>query len=138
MDSKNLGIYLSSFRNVLRTYNEFLSKALPEYNLSPNEADVLANVAMFSTGVELAQNLGVSKALISRSVKTLKDKGLLEISPSVMDKREQVLTLTELGYEASNKIEEANKDFCDQILSAFSDEEMEVFNALIKILIHSI
>lgn len=60
---------------------------------------------------DIAQNACVSKALVSRSVKELREKGLISASISEVDKREQKLSLTPEGEKAAQLIADANQNF---------------------------
>ena len=111
MDIKQCKNIFASFRTLTRAYNDFVTGCVSEYALSPNEVAVLDGLQTVSTASAIARDADVSKALVSRSVKSLKDKGLIETSISAVDKREQDLRLTERGREIAERIEEANRRF---------------------------
>jgi len=127
-----------SFHKLLGEFQEYQMEQLKDYNLTPNEVAVLANVGTISTASEIAQNIDVSKALISRSVKSLKDKGYIEISISVVDKREQKLVLTEKGKELSEEIIAINNDFYEIAFNGLQSQEKEVLSLLLKMMYKNI
>ncbi|MCQ2409644.1 MAG: MarR family transcriptional regulator [Clostridia bacterium] len=133
MNSKDLALYLSTFRQVLKSYNEYIDEALKEYDLSPNATQVLVAVDSIITASEIAKSIDVSKALLSRSVKELQSKGLIEITRSAVDKREQNIIRTSKGDTAARKISIAHDSFARKFFSKYSDEELEVLQALLML-----
>jgi len=133
MDSKDLASYLSTFRQVLRTYNEYLQDCLSEYDLTPNAIQVLAVLDNITTAAEIAKSIDVSKALLSRSVKELKAKELIEITKSSIDKREQNIVRTSKGDTAARRIQVAHENFADRYFSKYTDDELQVLQALLMI-----
>lgn len=111
MDIKQCKSIFAYFRTLMRNYNDYVTECVSDYALSPNEVAVLDGLQTVSTASAIARDADVSKALVSRSVKSLKDKGLIETSISAVDKREQDLRLTESGKEVAKRIEDANKKF---------------------------
>ncbi len=132
MENKVLANLFVEFRKLLRTYTDFQSDELKEFDLSPNEIAVLSAVNDFSMASDIAVNTGVSKALVSRSVKELTQKGLLTRVFSEVDKREQMLALTDKGERVAMLIEEVNDRFFRIIFHDISDTEQAVLCELIK------
>lgn len=133
MNSKDLALYLSTFRQVLKSYNEYIDEALKEYDLSPNATQVLASLDSISTASEIAKSIDVSKALLSRSVKELQSKGLIEITKSSVDKREQNIIRTSKGDTAARKISIAHEHFAKQFFARYTSDELDVLQALLII-----
>ena len=134
-DNKNqCAALLASFRSLLRAYNEYLSAAVSEYDLSPNEIVVLSSLQNVSNASQIAKEAGVSKALVSRSVKLLKQKGLIEVTISAFDKREQDLRPTDSGVQLAKVIEHANNRFCDNALNHVDTGALEVTQWILKLI----
>ena len=134
---KDLGIvsfYLVAFRRISRAYQDFQMKALDGYDLSPNEIIVLSSLGTVSTASQIAADYDVSKALLSRSVKLLKEKGLISVSISELDKREQDLSLTEAGRAVKDVIAEANKHFFDKAVQGLDGDNLNVMRMILKII----
>ena len=91
-----------------------------------------------STASAIARDADVSKALVSRSVKSLKDKGLIETSISAFDKREQDLRLTESGQEVAKRIEEANEKFYRIATQNTEDRALEITELMLEIIIKNL
>lgn len=133
MENKVLSNLFVEFRRLLRTYTDFQSEELKEFDLSPNEIAVLSAVNDFSMASDIAVNAGVSKALVSRSVKELTQKGLITRVFSEVDKREQMLALTPQGERIALLIEEVNDRFFRITFKDISDTEQAVLCELIKL-----
>lgn len=117
---------IASCRTLLRLYNEYVTQSVTQYTLSPNEVAVLSGLQTVSTASAIAKDADVSKALVSRSVKSLKEKGLIKIDISEIDKREQDLSLTQDGIRVAQTIEEANARFIDHMTSGNQDKGLEI------------
>ena len=111
MDLKNTAYFFAAFRKLLKSYTDYQLKELKGYDLTPNEIVVLSSIGVVGMASDIAQNACVSKALVSRSVKELRDKGLICASISEVDKREQKLSLTPEGEKVAELIAEANNKF---------------------------
>jgi len=138
MDLKNAGYYFSAFRKLYHSYTDFQLSALGEYDLSPNEIVVLASLDTVITASEIACDADVSKALVSRSVKLLKEKGFITVVPSLVDKREQTLELTDTGKTVAVIINDANKRFFATALANFEGTEQEALLALLKLMMKNL
>lgn len=138
---KDLGIvsfYLVAFRKISRAYQEFQLKALDGYDLSPNEIVVLSSLGTVSTASQIATDYDVSKALLSRSVKLLKQKGYIVASISEQDKREQDLSLTDEGRAVADVIAEANRHFFQKAVRGIEGESLEVVKLMLKVLMSNL
>ncbi len=133
-DIKNLNFLFSSFRKISRAYSDFLTEGLKDFDLTPNEIVVLSSLESVVTASDIAKDSEVSKALVSRSVASLKDKGLIRVTISEVDKREQKLVLTDSGREISYLIESLNEEFARDAFNSFQDNEKRVLMALLKIM----
>ena len=132
-DVKNLNFIFSSFRKISRAYTEFLTIGLKDYDLTPNEIVVLSSLDSVSTASDIAHDSEVSKALVSRSVASLKEKELIKVSISEVDKREQKLVLTDDGRRIAVIIDELNEAFARTAFNSLQDNEKRVLMAIIKI-----
>lgn len=133
MDNKRVANIFVAFRKLLRNYTDFQLEELKDFNLTPNEISVLSAVSDFSMASDIAANVCVSKALVSRSVKELKEKGLIVSTISEVDKREQRLELTEQGERVAMLIEEINDRFFRIVFDGIGETEQEVLDALLRL-----
>lgn len=138
MDLKNSAYFFAAFRKLLKSYTDFQLKELKGYDLTPNEIVVLSSIGVVGMASDIAQNACVSKALVSRSVKELCDKGLISASISEVDKREQKLSLTEEGEKVAELIGEANHKFYQVAFRRFEDNEKRVLQALLQLMLNNL
>ena len=133
-DIKNLNFLFSSCRKISRAYTDFLAVGLKDYDLTPNEIVVLSSLESVSTASDIAHDSEVSKALVSRSVASLKEKGLIKVSISEVDKREQKLVLTDEGRAVAVVIDDLNEEFARAAFSSLQDNEKRVLMVIVKII----
>ena len=137
-DVKNLNFVFSSFRKISRKYSDFLAEGLKDHDLTPNEIVVLSSLESVSTASDIAKDSEVSKALVSRSVASLKEKGLIKVTISEVDKREQKLALTEEGMRVADIVEALNEDFAKLTFASLQENEKRVLMAILKIMLANV
>lgn len=138
MDLKNTAYFFAAFRKLLKSYTDYQFKELKGYDLTPNEIVVLSSIGVVGMASDIAQNACVSKALVSRSVKELREKGLISASISEVDKREQKLSLTPEGEKAAQLIADANQNFYKVAFRRFEDNEKRVLQALLQLMLNNL
>ena len=88
-------------------YGKQIKDRFAEYTFSPNEISILIllqNNNSITTSTQLRVVLGVSKALVSRSVTSLELKGIVFVKPDPNDKRISHIELTENAIPVLEKI----------------------------------
>ena len=88
-------------------YGKQIKDRFSEYTFSPNEISILIllqNNNSITTSTQLRVVLGVSKALVSRSVTSLEQKGLITIKEDSNDKRISHIELTENAIPVLERI----------------------------------
>lgn len=88
-------------------YGKQIKDRFSEYTFSPNEISILIllqNNTSITTSTQLRVVLGVSKALVSRSVTSLEQKGLITVKGIPNDKRISHIELTENVIHVLEKI----------------------------------
>lgn len=88
-------------------YGKQIKDRFAEYTFSPNEISILIllqNNNSITTSTQLRVVLGVSKALVSRSVTSLEQKGIILVKPDPNDKRISHIELTENAIPVLEKI----------------------------------
>lgn len=138
MDLKNSAYFFAAFRKLLKSYTDYQLKELKGYDLTPNEIVVLSSIGVVGMASDIAQNACVSKALVSRSVKELREKGFISASISEVDKREQKLSLTPEGEKAAQLIADANQNFYKVAFRRFEDNEKRVLQALLQLMLNNL
>ena len=138
MDVKNAAFFFSAYRKLLRSYTDFQLNALEGYELSPNEIVVLSSIETTPTASEIALKSDVSKALVSRSVKLLKEKHYITATVSDEDKREQCLSLTEEGKKVAELIDEANRRYFATAFANFEQDAKAALKALLGVMMRNL
>ena len=138
MDVKNAAYFFSAYRKLLRSYTDFQLNALEGYDLSPNEIVVLSSIETTPTASDIAMMSDVSKALVSRSVKLLKEKNYITATVSEEDKREQQLALTEEGQKVAELVDEANRRYFATAFANFEKDEKAVLKALLDMMLRNL
>lgn len=88
-------------------YGKQIKVRFAEYTFFPNEISILIllqNNNSITTSTQLRVVLGVSKALVSRSVTSLEQKGIVLVKPDPNDKRISHIELTENAIPVLEKI----------------------------------
>ena len=88
-------------------YGKQIKDRFAKYTFSPNEISILIllqNNNSITTSTQLRVVLGVSKALVSRSVTSLEQKGIVLVKPDPNDKRISHIELTENAIPVLEKI----------------------------------
>lgn len=80
----------------------------------------------------LANELGKDKSLVVNIVDTLTEQGFVYRQTNPADRREHLLKITEKGKKAAPHILEAFETLNKSITANISDEEMEIFNIVLK------
>ncbi len=138
MENASINHFFRDNRKIAKCYNDYLDKAVEGCSLSPNEIAVLAHAQSLKTASAIASSLNVSKALVSRSVKNLKNLGFILTEKCSDDKREQSIILTPEGIEISSKIVKANSEFYEMAFKSFDDNEKAVLKALVGLMMKNL
>ncbi|HSI57288.1 MAG TPA: MarR family transcriptional regulator [Ideonella sp.] len=102
--------------------------------LGPMEARALGFFARHpdATATELVQHSRRDKAQITRLVKLLLERGLLEVVPDPADRRSKRLRLTEAGRAVQRKMQQHRKRLAEQLVAGFSERELTQLLGLMK------
>ncbi len=104
-----------------KDHDQFVDNLLLDYNLNHSEGNLLFYLYKDGDGInqkELKENLAVDKATVSRSIRSLINKGYLKKKSSPKDGRVNLIFLTD---KAKNIKEEIN-DIYQQWFQKFTDE----------------
>ena len=87
---------------------------------------------MAGTPFEISKLLGIDSGLMTRMLDRLEEKGLLERSRSIDDRRVVNLTLTSKGRLVSAEIPSIAPEVLNERLKAFTPEEFDEFRRLLQ------
>lgn len=74
---------------------------------------------------DLAKTMGCSRQNVKQIVKSLENKGFLQISRNENDKRKQQIFMTEKAFSMAEKYRKKETEFMDMLFSGISDEEID-------------
>lgn len=122
--------FLENYFKIEKAYRRFFHEEAAQYQLSPNEIDVILflhrNGTKVNTASDIAQFEGVSKGLIARSVDNLERKGYLQLVRDEGDRRVIHLHLTDTCDELVKGIAEKKKLFLQSMQRNISAEHVEI------------
>jgi DNA-binding MarR family transcriptional regulator/GNAT superfamily N-acetyltransferase len=100
------------------------------------EARVLYELAQHeeTTATELGQELGMDAGYLSRIVRELEGRGLVERRPSDLDRRRQLLSLTDRGREAFAELDAASRGEIEALLVALPVEDQRRLEASMRVI----
>ena len=78
---------------------------------------------------DIAMSLGQTEASISRQVKLLREKGLIQIKKSAQNRREHLLFLTVKGDHLTDRATEILNDYLAQKFEVLSEKEQSQLSA---------
>ncbi len=91
----------ANFRKVSRVITQFYDSALRPSGLRATQYTLMVPVALMGspTITQLAEEIVIDRTTLTRDLKVLEGKGLVEITPGA-DRRTRVVTLTDAGRQA--------------------------------------
>ena len=118
-----------SFKLVHR-FGEFWKEVLDEYGLNQTEFLILG-VVVDNPGLsqkEIVQVVGADKSIVSRNLKRLEKKGLVNRSPNTTYSHGHFCDTTEFGRKVYDEIHEKGDPLIEQRFSLVTKEELENAN----------
>ena len=128
-----LHTYLVGAWKIARLYELHFAEDLKKYGLTKSEKDVLLflyNNPLYDKAADIVEYRSISKALVSKSVDSLTDKGYIQTAHNPEDKRYIRLILTEKSIEVLKILSVSQNNFFKDIRKDFSDEEYNQLMAL--------
>lgn len=127
----------STWQAIARMYNEEASK----YGASMALGYALLNIDKEGTpSTALAPKLGMEPTSLTRTLKTMEEKGLIYKKKNPKDGRGVNIYLTELGVEKRRLSKKTVLKFNDKLIETFTQQEIDTFiemSQTIQELIHS-
>lgn len=130
---KSLGFRINRTANKLNNkYNQILQA----FDIAPEQRATLEIIKYESevNQTKIANILGKDKTTISRTLNTLENKNL--ITKSQIDKRTNLIQLTQIGEEILNESFSSVKNFRTNLTSKLNEEELnQLFSLLEKVVL---
>ena len=121
-------------KDVLRSARQFINAELMPLNLSGAEGDILFHLLAGSNNFQqeqLAQQLDIGKAAISRVVDSLESKGFVKRSRLEEDKRAYSVSLTEKAVSAGPRITGIYERLYTLAKKGIAEEELSQIESLL-------
>lgn len=126
---RSIGFKINQTANRLNNrYNQILQ----DYEIAPEQRATLEIIKYEQTinQTKIADMLGKDKTTISRTLKTLENKGF--IFKTQIDKRTNIVRLTEKGENILEDSSECVKDFRTTLHSNLNKDEIKIFEKLLE------
>jgi DNA-binding MarR family transcriptional regulator len=104
------------------------------FGLAPPEWRVLATLGEFwqMSAKDIGQHSRMHKTRVSRAVLSLEKRRLLIRAPSAVDRREEILSLTETGRDIYDAVVPMAIQYQDRLLSGLSEADQASLDRLIR------
>ena len=106
--------YYDFFHKVQKDYRHYCVSLLKEYHFTSYEVDVLAflvNNPTLDQAKDIVYIKGISKGLVAKAVKSLYDKGYINIKIDDKDRRCMHLLLSDKCHDISKNITDNTSEF---------------------------
>ena len=102
----------------------------------PGAFKVLNSIARLGSATmsELTERLMIDKGQLSRTVRELDERGLIERSPDPEDGRSTLLSLSDYGADRIALVHDRRKDILQTVLHGWSVSEIDRFTAMLHAL----
>ena len=133
--------YIVYFRIAKNLYKNCIEKDLKKYNLAHNEIEIINYLSRNSeqnTARDIAEYLGLSKGMISRTIDQLLTKEILEFEKDKKDKRILRLKITEKSKNLMNDLEKSREKFLVELTKDIEDDKLDVFTDILEAMISNL
>lgn len=127
--------------NLYRRNQMFWGQALKDYNISSAEYPILIVLSNEKDGItqeEIATRLSVDKSGITRSIKSLEEKNLVERKKDHDDLRCNRVFLTSKGYDVCDPIQEGLERWNTITSANIKEEDIEQVARVLSQMLHNI
>lgn len=116
------------------------SRVLQEYQISLIEYHILFLISKMRdiSQNELAEALDVDKALISRQIRSMEEKGLMKSGPDPKCRRKKVLRLSDKALELIPKLEELHQHSLKEAFADVDDRQILELQNILEGLVNKI
>jgi DNA-binding MarR family transcriptional regulator len=103
-----------------------------KFALSVNEWRIMAMLGEYpgASADEVSAKIQIEKSIVSRALKNLLLRSLVERVVDTQDRRRQNLSLSKTGLDIYNQIVPVSYDYEQQLLTCFTKEEQALFDTL--------
>ncbi len=130
MAEENKKEYLVDFviRHLWHKFSRMYNQRANEYGMTISIGFILLNVDKEGTpSTQLGPKMGMEPTSLSRTLKTMEDKGLIRRAPDKGDKRKVLIFLTEEGLEKRKIAKEVVLNFNNELMSNVPKGKLKTF-----------
>ena len=111
-------------RRTSRLVTQFYDSVMESSGVRATQFTMLGAVSMLGpvTVSQLAEQLALDRTTLTRNLKVLTDRGLVEITTGKDDRRKRVATVTPAGIEAIERATPAWQEAQQRIVTAFGED----------------
>lgn len=124
-----------SFSKTWRQYKSICAIALEDYNLTPNEIEIiyfLAKQKDLNTAKDIFEYLGISKSLVCRSADALVKKGFIITEKDRQDRRVVHMILQPTANDLVRKLRKSTRDFFQKAFEGIDENEKMMLNMILE------
>ena len=125
--AKNLG---HLHKKITRIQGEILKQedvSLMEYHIL-----IIISKMQKASQNDLVRELDVDKALISRQIQSMEQKGLINCTCDPECRRQKVLTMTERAYLLLPRLEDIHRECLEHIFGGLDENQLDEMNCFLK------
>lgn len=117
-----------AWHRISRMYNQKAS----EHQMTMSIGFILMIVDKEGTpSTQLGPRMGMEPTSLSRTIKTMEDRGLIRREEDIIDKRKVLIFLTEEGVGFRRMVKETIVEFNEKILANIPKEKLDIFQEVI-------
>ncbi len=115
-------------RHLWHKFSRLYNKKANEYGVTISVGFILLNVDKEGTpSTQLGPKMGMEPTSLSRTLKTMEDKGFIRRSPDKIDKRKVLIFLTDLGIEKRKIAKEVVINFNKELMNSIPKGKLKTF-----------
>ncbi|MFZ2353044.1 MarR family winged helix-turn-helix transcriptional regulator [Paucilactobacillus nenjiangensis] len=124
---------LSALTDISKNHKSALLRITKQVNLTIAEWQLLLQIIDGNTTQDLlSKTTGLDTSTLSRQLKHLETKEMLDKTPTGRDKRQLIYAATELGVNAVKTINEQTEQLDKQIFDRWTEEETNLLQILLN------
>lgn len=130
--------YLNTLYSLLKAGKSYGQLKVKPFNISSTENYICAYLYFHSDVNQdrIAIALGMDKTTVAKALLKLKQKGFILKETNPNNRRENIITLTPLGYDQISPIAHLQQEWIEKVSSCLSDKELSEFNRISEKLLY--
>ena len=132
MSSENYVLYDFLIRHVWHKLSRMYNQKASEHGITMSIGFILMIVDRDGTpSTQLGPRMGMEPTSLSRTLKTMEDRGLIRRGDGGVDKRKVLIFLTDKGLEFRRLVRNTIREFNDKIAANISEEKLTVYKEVL-------